>query len=144
MFSIGESGYKSERCTKRTKNQCRIISALMNNSSMSLKELSVRTGIRSKMLFKELIDLIQCQIINKDVHKLYLINPAYGKYLIDEGLHILGYQSPPEKVRFVTLIQKLRLTVDELMGCLKKVCISLISFSGLIYEFVQRIFRANL
>jgi hypothetical protein len=134
MFSSGEPEYRSERCTKRTKNQCRILSALMNKSSLSYKELSARTGIRSKTLYKELIDLLQCHVIDKDSHKLYSINPAYGKYLIDEGLQILGYQSPPEKVRFVSLILKLKLTVDEMMGCLKKMCVVMIGMCGWLWK----------
>ncbi len=121
-MALANEVYRNETCAKRTKNQHRIISALELKAPQSLTQLSKKLGIRYRTLQKEVEGLLHCQIIIKDEHKLYSINPAYGQFLIDEGILILGLQTAPDKVKFITLLQRLRITVNELMICLKKVC----------------------
>jgi len=121
-MTLANDIYRSEKCAKRTKNQHRIIITLMSHAPLSLIQLSNKLGIRYRTLQKEIDGLLNCKIILKDEHKLYSINPTYGQFLIDEGIQILGLQTVPDKVRFINLIQRLRITVNELMICLKKVC----------------------
>jgi biotin operon repressor len=135
-MTLANEIYRSEKCAKRTKNQHRIIIALMSHAPLSLTQLSNKLGIRYKTLQKEIDGLLHCMIILKDEHKLYSINPTYGQFLIDEGILILGLQTVPDKVRLITLMHKLRTTVNELMICLKRVCTIAIGISVCIFRAV--------
>ena len=103
------------------KTRQRILLLLIRTPSLSAKQIFSRLKIRYKTIYKELQNLVNLQILLKDNHKLYRVNPGYGDKLIDYGLQIKGLKKMPDKVHFLNNFNEIKEKINQMEEYIRRI-----------------------
>ena len=99
--------------------QLKILALLDHEESLSAKKITARLKLKYKRVYKELQHLCESEIILKDQHNLYSLNPDYGEFLIEYGMKIKGMKRVPKAVIFIKKFDELKDIIEYLRQLLK-------------------------
>lgn len=99
----------------RTATQQKILQVLSCGKKLSVREISVRTGLKFNTVYKELQRMLNLRYVMK-IERKYKMNPEYPKIMLKAAMALLRAEKLPPPIFIVKTSDQ----VIELMVQLKK------------------------